>query len=92
MKRAALLLSILTVLCSGCAAPQAVPPVFVPVAPCPAPAAPTLPIIDGENMFDTPTTVAALLERDSRLRRYIQGFKDALACYLAQTEGHYGME
>lgn len=92
MKRAALLLSILTVLCSGCAAHPAPPPVLVPVILCPAPVAPALPIIDGENMFDTPATVAALLERDSRLRRYIQGLKDALACYLAQTEGHHGME
>ena len=37
-------------------------------------------------MLDTPENVATLLERESRLRRYINGLRAALACYDAQTE------
>ena len=46
-----------------------------------------LPAVDGENLLDTPANVNALLERDSRMRRYIAGLRAALDCYAAQSAG-----
>jgi hypothetical protein len=52
---------------------------------CASPAAPALPAVDGARSFDDAANVAALLERDSRLRRYISGLRAAIACYDAQA-------
>lgn len=78
------------VLLSGCAAGR--PASVVPPAPglvrtalCPAPAAPRLPLINGELPFDHPVNVAAAMERDDLLRQYIAGLADALECYAAQA-------
>jgi hypothetical protein len=61
-------------------------PRIISAAPCPAPAAPALPAVNGNTPLDDPTNVAALLERDSRMRRYIQGLRDALDCYDRQVK------
>jgi hypothetical protein len=52
---------------------------------CASPSAPVLPVVDGGRSFDDAANVAALLERDSRLRRYISGLRAAIACYDAQA-------
>lgn len=94
MSRAALLPIILTVLCSlplcsGCAgrseASTPLAPFAVAATPCPAPTAPNLPAVDGAMSFDHPANVEILLTRDARLRRYVHGLRDALACYQAQA-------
>lgn len=94
MKRAALLLIIITSLwTNGCARhPAPPPPVVVPLAPCPAPAAPPLPRINEEQMLDTPATVNALWQRETLLRHYLKALRAALACYEEQTEKAHGME
>lgn len=94
MRRAAPPLIILIALwssgCAGRALPPAPPaPVVLPSASCPAPSAPALPAVDGGAMLDSPANVAVLLERESRLRRYIKGLRAALDCYGAQTEARH---
>lgn len=68
------------------------PPVVVPLAPCPAPAAPALPAIDAEQMLDTPTTVNALWQRETLLRHYIKALRATVACYEGQMGSPHGME
>jgi hypothetical protein len=60
-------------------------PAIVTAARCASPSAPELPLVDGDRAFDDPANVAALLERDNRLRRYISGLRAAIACYDAQA-------
>jgi hypothetical protein len=59
--------------------------VVVTVTRCASPSAPELPPVDGGNPLDDPANVAALLERDARIRRYISGLRAAIACYDAQA-------
>jgi hypothetical protein len=60
-------------------------PVVVTIARCASPSAPALPAVDGGRSFEDAANVAALLERDSRMRRYISGLRAAIACYDAQA-------
>lgn len=83
MKRGMLLLAVLTALCSGCGQKQAAPLIFN-LPDCPAPAPPALPLIDGSAPLDAPDNVARLMERDDRIRAYINGLNAALRCYQAR--------
>ena len=88
MQPARVLLICSIVLCSACAAivPPAPAPVVVPVQRCARPAAPTLPQIRGPLIMDAPEQLAALVNRDTLMRRYIAGLRDALDCYDKQAE------
>ena len=78
MKHAIVLLVASIVLCSGCG-----PKLILNVPDCPAPAPPVLPLIDGSAPLDAPDNVARLMERDDRIRAYIDGLNAALCCYQA---------
>lgn len=71
----------------GCARPPAPapPPMVVTVQHCARPQPPALPTIRSELPFDHPATVEAMLTRDVRLRRYVDGLRAALDCYDAQV-------
>ena len=84
MKRAVALLSVLIVLCScGCGQKQAAP-LILKYHDCPAPAVPVLPELDATEPLDSPENLSRLLERDDRLRAYIDGLKSALQCEQAR--------
>lgn len=87
MKRAFVLLTVLIVLCSGCGRKQA-PPLILNAPDCPAPAPPALPLIDGSVPLDAPDNVERLMERDDRIRAYIDGLNAALRCYQAGRNSH----
>ena len=78
---------ILMQLCSGCGGKQA-PPRILNVPDCPAPAPPVLPEIDGSAPLDSPDNVARLMERDDRIRAYIDGLVAAIRCYRQRTDKH----
>ena len=82
MKRVVALFCASIVLCSGCGPKQAAP-LILNVPDCPAPAPPVLPLIDGSAPLDAPDNVARLMERDDRIRAYIDGLNAALCCYQA---------
>ena len=84
MKHAVALLSVLIVLCScGCGQKQAVP-LILRYHACPAPSVPVLPELDAAEPLDSTENVTRLLERDDRLRDYINGLKSALQCEQAR--------
>lgn len=87
MKRAFVLLTVLIVLCSGCGRKQAAP-LILNLPDCPAPASPALPLIDGSVPLDAPDNVERLMERDDRIRAYIDGLNAALRCYQAGRNSH----
>lgn len=87
MKRALVLLTVLIVLCSGCGRKQAAP-LILNLPACPAPAPPALPLIDGSVPLDAPDNVERLMERDDRIRAYIDGLNAALRCYQAGRNSH----
>lgn len=73
--------SILLMLClCGCGARSAGPPVLN-VPDCPAPAAPALPLLDAAEPLESPANMAAIMERDDRMRAYINGLSAALSCW-----------
>ena len=84
MKRAVARLSVLIVLCScGCGQKQAAP-LILKYHDCPAPSVPVLPELDATEPLDSPENLSRLLERDDRLRAYIDGLKSALQCEQAR--------
>lgn len=87
MKHAIVLLVASIVLCSGCGPKQAAP-LSLNLPDCPAPAPPVLPLIDGSAPLDAPDNVARLMERDDRMRAYIDGLNAALRCYQAGRNSH----
>ena len=87
MRRAMLLLTVLTALCSGCGHKQAAP-LILNLPDCPSPSAPALPELDAAEPLDSPENIALLLERDDRFRAYIDGLKAALRC--EQARGNHG--
>lgn len=87
MKRASALLLASTVLCSGCGQQQAAP-LILNLPDCPYPSAPMLPDMDGAEPLDSPENISRLLERDDRIRAYIDGLNAALRC--EQARGNHG--
>ena len=89
MKRAVALLSASIVICSGCArvAKQAAPVILTP-PDCPTPSVPALPELDAAEPLDSPENLSRLLERDDRIRAYIDGLNAALRC--EQARGTHG--
>lgn len=90
MKRAALLLIVLTALCSGAVGfvgAKNLSPSIVTVRPaaCPAPQRPELPALDAALPLDHPANVEALMVRDDALRAYILGLESSLECYREQA-------
>lgn len=78
MEHVVALLSVLTVLCScGCGQKQAMP-LILRYHDCPAPPIPVLPELDVAEPLDSTENMTRLLERDDRLRNYINGLKPAL--------------
>jgi len=60
-------------------------PRIIMAYPCPVPIAPVLPAINGDALLDEPANVEIIMDRDSRMRRYIDGLLDALDCYASQA-------
>lgn len=87
MKRASALLLASTVLCSCCGQQQAAP-LILNLPDCPCPSAPMLPDMDGAEPLDSPENISRLLERDDRIRAYIDGLNAALRC--EQARGNHG--
>ncbi|HJB66357.1 MAG TPA: hypothetical protein H9768_08765 [Candidatus Mailhella merdavium] len=89
MQRAVALLSALIVLCSccGCGLKQAAP-LILNLPDCPAPSVPELPELDAAEPLDSPENLSRLLERDDRIRAYIDGLNAALSC--EQARGNHG--
>lgn len=83
MKRAIVLLIASIGLCSGCGQKQAAP-LILNLPDCPAPASPALPLLDGSAPLDAPHNVDRLMERDDRIRAYIDGLNAALRCFQAR--------
>lgn len=92
MQPASVLLLCSIALCSACAAavPPTPAPVVVTARRCARPDAPALPQISGTLTMDAPEQLAALVNRDTLMRRYIAGLRDALDCYDKQAEGAAG--
>lgn len=89
MRLASVLLICSIALCSACAvtAPPAPAPVVVKAQHCARPAPPALPQVSGTVTMDAPEQLAGLVNRDTLMRRYIAGLRDALDCYDKQTKG-----
>ena len=87
MKRAALLLLVLTALCSACATASEPGKVIVvrPVS-CPAPQRPELLALDAALPLDHPANIEALMIRDDILRHYIGGLEAAVKCHQEQAQ------
>jgi len=45
-----------------------------------------LPVIDGSESLESPANIARIMERDDRIRAYIDGLESALSCYEAQVQ------
>lgn len=88
MKRAVALCIVSIALCSGCGQKQTVAPLLFNAHDCPAPSVPVLPELDAEEPLESVENIARLLERDDRLRSYINGLKSAWQC--EQSRGKYG--
>ena len=88
MRLASVLLICSIALCSACAvtAPPAPAPVVVKAQHCARPSVPVLPQVSGSVTMDAQEQLAALVNRDTLMRRYIAGLRDALDCYDKQTE------
>ncbi|MFR6036042.1 MAG: hypothetical protein ACLUH8_06200 [Desulfovibrio piger] len=84
MQRAVVLFCVSIVLCScGCGQKQAAP-LILNLPDCPAPSAPVLPGLDATEPLDSPANLARLLDRDDRIRAYIDGLNAALRCEQAR--------
>ena len=82
MKRAVALLSALIVLCSGCGKQAA--PLVINLPDGPSPSVPLLPDLDATEPLDSPENISCLLERDDKIRAYIDGLNAALRCEQAR--------
>ena len=82
MKRAVALLSALIVLCSGCGKQAA--PLVINLPDCPSPSVPLLPDLHATEPLESPENLSRLLEKDDRIRAYIDGLKSALQCEQAR--------
>ena len=89
MKRAVVLLGVSIALCSGCGQRQAAP-LILNLPDCPAPSTPGLPELEAAESLESPANIARLMERDDKIRAYIDGLNAALCCY--QARGKYGSE
>lgn len=92
MRRVSALLICLIAICSGlggCAQRtlSVPPPVVITVQRCARPQTPVMPVLRSDLPLDHPAQVEALLTRDVRLRRYVDGLRAALDCYDKQTKG-----
>jgi len=89
MQPARVLLICSIALCSACAAnvPPTLAPVVVSAQHCSRPAPPALPQMRGTLTMDAPEQLAAIVSRDTLMRRYIAGLRDALDCYDRQAKG-----
>ena len=90
MQPARVLLICSIVLCSACAAtvpPTPAPVVVVTAQHCARSEAPALPQMRGTLTMDAPEQLAAMVNRDTLMRRYIAGLRDALDCYDRQAKG-----
>lgn len=89
MKRAVALLCASIALCSycGCGRKQAAP-LILNLPDCPTPSVPVLPELDAAEPLDSPENLSRLLERDDRIRVYIDGLNAALRC--EQARGNHG--
>lgn len=88
MQRAIALFCASIALCScGCGQKQAAP-LILEHQTCPAPAVPILPELSGEEPLDSPENLSRLLERDDKIRAYIDGLNAALRC--EQARGNHG--
>lgn len=88
MKRAVALLSVLIVLCNGGCGSKQTAPLILEHQICPAPSVPALPELDAAEPLDSPENLFRLLERDDRIRAYIDGLNAALRC--EQARGNHG--
>ena len=89
MKRAVALFCASIVLCSLCGCGRRQPAQLILNLPdCPAPSVPALPELDGSVPLDAPDNVARLMERDDRMRAYIDGQSAALRCFQAGRTSH----
>ncbi len=84
MKLAAVLLGVSIAASSGCATQT--PSISLPE--CPSPATPVLPVLDAGEPLDSPANLARLMERDDRMRTYIDGLLAALACHQGRRQKH----
>lgn len=85
MKRAVALLYASIALCSCCGCgPKQAAPLVLNLPDCPAPSVPVLPELDAAAPLDSPDNLSRLLERDDRIRAYIDGLSAALRCEQAQ--------
>ena len=78
---------ILMLLCCGCG-PKQTAPLILNLPDCPAPSVPALPELDAAEPLDSPENLSRLLERDDRIRVYIDGLNAALRC--EQARGNHG--
>jgi len=85
MRHATVLLLASIALCNGCGQKQT-PPLVLRFSDCPTPASPVLPVIDGSESLESPANIARIMERDDRIRAYIDGLESALSCYEAQVQ------
>ena len=88
MRHAGVLFCVSIVLCSGCGTSKV--PIVVNTPACPTPSAPALPLLDAAEPLDSPKNIERLLERDDRLRTYIDGLKAALCCEQARGKEEDG--
>ncbi|MGE9985332.1 hypothetical protein [Desulfovibrio sp. SGI.169] len=85
MKRAVALLCASIALCNCCGCgPKQAAPLVLNLPACPAPSVPVLPELDAAEPLDSPENLSRLLERDDRIRAYIDGLNAALRCEQAR--------
>ena len=83
MQRAVVLFCVSIVLCSACGREKPAP-LILNLPDCPAPSVPVLPELDATEPLDSPANLARLLDRDDRIRAYIDGLNAALRCEQAR--------
>lgn len=88
MKRAVVLSCASIALCSCGCGPKQAAPLILKYHDCPAPSVPILPELDATEPLDSPENLSRLLERDDRIRAYIDGLNAALRC--EQARGNHG--
>lgn len=84
MKRAVVLFCALIALCSCGCGPKQTAPLILKYHDCPVPPVPVLPELDAAEPLDSPENLSRLLEKDDRIRAYIDGLKSALQCEQAR--------
>lgn len=84
MKRAVVLFCALIALCSCGCGPKQTAPLILKYHDCPVPPVPVLPELDAAEPLDSLENLSRLLEKDDRIRAYIDGLKSALQCEQAR--------